>query len=99
MGSVTDGVGEAMGVELVAITVLLVGATEELLVTTDEVTAVVLVTPNTVLLIMTIELVSIILLEIPGTSNDELVTIIDEDEISGGSRKKRKNILPVHHNF
>ena len=78
-----------MGVELVAITVLLVGATEELLVTTDEVTAVVLVTPNTVLLIMTIELVSIILLEIPGTSNDELVTIIDEDETSGGSRKKR----------
>lgn len=88
-----------MGVELVAITVLLVGATEELLVTTDEVTAVVLVTPDTVLLIMTIELVSIILLEIPGTSNDELVTIIDEDETSGGSRKKRKNILPVHHNF
>lgn len=78
-----------MGVELVAITVLLVGATEELLVTTDEVTAVVLVAPNTVLLIMTIELVSIILLEIPGTSNDELVTIIDEDETSGGSRKKR----------
>lgn len=78
-----------MGVELVAITVLLVGATEELLVTTDEVTAVVLVTPDTVLLIMTIELVSIILLEIPGTSNDELVTIIDEDETSGGSRKKR----------